>query len=143
MIDRYITEQIKKRGITVYDILGGPSIDPEPDNWAKPYNERVRCNRFKSRYWDHRLCELLTEGEFDPDNPYKNLAIHPKDLVRHWWNNYADQEALIEDIFEDLLTVYKDRMLPEEKEDESLDFSDAFDDALEPLEDYPVRKKVC
>ena len=50
--------------------MGGPSIDPEPDNWAKPYNERVSCNRFESQYWDHSLCELLTEGEFDPDRPY-------------------------------------------------------------------------
>jgi len=85
MIDRYITEQIKKRGITAYDIIGGPSIDPEPDNWAKPYDERVRCNRFTSQHWDHRLCEILTEGDFDPYKPYKNLAIAVKNLVRHWW----------------------------------------------------------
>ena len=127
MLDRYITEQIKKRGITAYDIMGGPSIDPEPNNWAKPYNERIRCNRFQSEHWDHRLCELLTEGEFDSVNPYKNLKIPVKELVRYWWNNLADQESIVEDALESIMTVYKDRMLPKKQEEKPVDVSDAFD----------------
>lgn len=110
----------------MYDILSGPSVDPEPQNWAKPFGERVRSNRFASQYWDHRLCELLTEGEFDPNKPYKSLAIPVRDLVRYWWNNLADQEAIIANALEGILTVYKDRMLPEEPEKEAVGFSDAF-----------------
>lgn len=127
MIDRYIMRQIRIKGITAYDIIGGPSIDPEPDNWAKPYNERIRCNRFKSKYCDHRLCELLTEGDFNPQKPYENISIPVKDLIRYWWNNMADQESIIADAFEDILTEYKDRMLPEKEEEKSIDFSDTFD----------------
>ena len=133
MIDRYIMEQIKKGGITAYDIIGGPSIDSEPDNRAKPYNERIRCNRFQSQYWDHRLCELLTEGDFNPKKPYENLAIPVKDLIRYWWDNLADQEAVIEAAFDAILTVYKDRLLPEEEEEETVDFSDSSEAILNNL----------
>jgi hypothetical protein len=76
------------------------------------------------------LCELLTKGEFNPREPYKNLAIPIKDLVRYWWNNLADQEEFIAEAFEDILTVYKDRLLPEEKEEERVDFSEMFEDIL-------------
>lgn len=85
-----------------------------------------RWNKLSSLSWDYKLCELLTEGEFDPDNPYKNLAIPAKDLVRYWWKNIADREAVLQGVLEDVLTVYKDRMLPKEEE-ESVDVSDAFD----------------
>ena len=132
MIERYIMRQIRIKGITAYDIIGGPSIDPEPDNWAKPYNERIRCNRFQSKYWDHRLCELLTEGDFNPQKPYENISIPVKDLIRYWWNNMADQESIIADAFDDILTEYKDRLLPAKEEEERMDYSDVFiDDYLE------------
>ena len=130
-IDAYITSKIQKRGITLYDIIGGPSVDPEPCNWEKSFPERVRSNRFSTDYSDTRLCELLTEGEFDPDNPYKRLAIPIKDLVRYWWNNIADQEAVIEEIFDAIMTHYKDSLLPEEPEEERPDYSDAFDQVVE------------
>jgi len=128
MIDRYITQQIRKRDITLHDIIGGKYIDPEPGNTKQHYKHRARWNRFSSSRWDFRFCELLTEGEFDPDLPYNNLAIPVKDIVRYWWNNIAYQEAIIEDIFEDILTCYKDRMLPEVQEEKPMDLKDAFDE---------------
>lgn len=131
MVDRYITGQIRKRGITLYDIIGGKYIDPNPEKKDQPANQRARWNRFSSSSWDYRLCELLTEGEFDPHHPYKSLAISPKNLVRYWWNNCVDQEAFLEDIMEDILTLYKDRMLPKEKYEKETDISDACDGLLE------------
>jgi hypothetical protein len=129
-IDRYITEQIKELDITLYDILGSPYVDPEPQNHDKSYNERIRPNRFSSQYWDQRLCELLTIGEFNPNRPYEKLAIPLKDLVRYWWDNIADQEAILEDALGDILTVYKDRMLPDGEEE--LEYiSDVLDRLLE------------
>jgi hypothetical protein len=129
-VDRYITKQIKELDITLYDIIGGPYVDPEPKNHYKPYAERIRPNRFSSQYWDLRLCELLTLGEFNPDRPYEKLAIPLKDLVRYWWDNIADQEAILEDALGDILIVYKDRMLPEgEEEPEHITY--AFDRLLE------------
>ena len=70
---------------------------------------------------------FYTEGEFYPDRPYENLAIPVKKLVRYWWNNLADQEAIIEDAFEDILTIYKARLLPEKDEEETVDFSVALE----------------
>ena len=130
-IDRYIRDQIKARDITLYDFIGGKYIDPNPEDKSSFPNERARWNRFKSEAYDLRLCELLTEGDFDPSFPYNNLAIPMKDLVRYWWNTIADQEAVIEDICDELLTAYKDRMLPKEPEEEPVDISDAFDELLE------------
>jgi hypothetical protein len=128
-IDRYITDQIRKRDITLYDIIGGKYIDPTPEKKGQNPNERARWNRFSSLYWDLRLCELLTEGEFNPDLPYNNLSVPLKDLVRYWWNNCVDQEAMLGDILEDILTLYKDRMLP--KKEEPVEISDAFHSVVE------------
>jgi hypothetical protein len=128
-IDAYITRQIRKRGITLYDIVGGQSIDPEPDNWTKSYQERVRCNKFITDTFPSRLCELLTDKrKFDPEHPYDNLKILLKDLVRYWWNNIVDQEDILFEILDGIMTIFKDRMLPPQPEEEPPDYSDAFDD---------------
>jgi hypothetical protein len=83
-IDSYITRQIRKRGITLYDMTGGEYIDPDPENKREPANTRARWNRFTYLSDELRMCELLAKGEFDRDLPYKSLAIPLKDLVRYW-----------------------------------------------------------
>ena len=45
------------------------------------------------------------------------------------WNTIADQEAMIESVLSDILSVYKDRMLPDDEVEP--DYSDAFDEILE------------
>jgi hypothetical protein len=130
-VDAYIAEQIRKRKITLYDIIGGEYIDPDPEDKSSCPNERARWNKFKCLSGDLRFCELLTEGEFDPDLPYNKLAIPIKDLVRYWWNNCVDQEAFLEDILEEILLIYKDRMLPDEEK--PVDISDSFDELLEAI----------
>lgn len=130
MIDRYITEQIRKRGITLYDIIGEEYIDPDPHNVDGQASQRARWNRFKTLSGDLRFCELLTEGDFDEYNPYRGLAIPVKDLVRYWWDNIVDHDLVLGEIFGDIMDFYKDKMLPEEQEEE-LDLSDSFDELLE------------
>ncbi|MEW6664147.1 MAG: hypothetical protein AB1512_02855 [Thermodesulfobacteriota bacterium] len=127
-IDQYITWQIKKRKINLYDMIGGEYIDPDPGNVETPVGQRARPNRFKTLSGWERLCELLTKGKFDPDNPYGSLAVPLRDLVRYWWTNMVDQDVILENIFDDIFTVYKDRLLPKEKEEERPDFSDALDE---------------
>ena len=78
-----------------------------------------------------RMCELLTEGEFDPDRPYGNLGIPLKDIIRYWWNEIADKEIILDTVFEDLFVGYKDRMLPEEPEEPQPDYTDSLDGLLE------------
>jgi hypothetical protein len=130
-IDNYITSQTEKRDVTLYDIIGGPCVDPDPGNMIKPFSERVRQNRFTTSAFEYRLCELLTEDEFDSDYPYENLAIPIKDIVRYWWNRIADQEAVLEGILEDIMVHYKDGLLPEEPEHETFEIPDAFDEVME------------
>ena len=58
-----------------------------------------------------------------------------KDLIRYWWDNLADQEVIIEDAFDAILTVFKDRLLPErEDEEKAVNFSDGFEEALKAAE---------
>ena len=129
-IDRYITTRLEERGVTPYDMIGGRFIDPDPENKMQPAHERARWNRFTCLSEELRFCELLTEGNFDPDLPYKNMAIPIKDLVRYWWKNIADQAGFLDLVFEDIFSYYTNRMLPE-KEEEGVDVSDAFDSMLE------------
>ena len=70
-------------------------------------------------------------GRFDPDRSYENLKIPLKYIVQYWWNNIADQEAVLQDVLEDVLTVYKDRMLPDRPEEVPFDTSDALDELRE------------
>jgi hypothetical protein len=132
-IDRYITSQIRKRGITPYDIIGDDYIDPTPQVYETPAGQRARWNRFSCSSWDLRLCELLTENGFDPDKPYANLSVPLKDLVRFWWNNCVDPELFVGEIFEDILLLYKDRMMPERKEKQP-DLSNGLDGLLEAVQ---------
>lgn len=132
-VDAYISKRIEDKGICLQDMIGPKYIDPEPYNKKQHWKERARWNRFKSLSGEMRLCELLTEGEFDPNRPYNDLGIPIKDIVRYWWNEMADQECIIEEIFEEIYTEYKDRMLPERPEEMLMDLTGAFDELLEAI----------
>jgi hypothetical protein len=129
MIDRYVMEQIRKRGITLYDFLGGSYIDPDPEGTGLPH-ERARYNRFQQEDWSFRMCELLSEGKFDEFAPYSKLVIPLKDLIRYWWNNIADADAFLDEIMGDLYDHFKDKLLPVEEE-RVLDASDVLDKILD------------
>ena len=141
MIDRYIIGQIRKRGITMYDILGDSYIDPDPDNGDVAAHSRMRPNRFTMSYSGYRLCELLTEGEFSEFDPYSKLAIPIKDLVRYWWDNIACQDCLLEEIFDDILIHFKDKINPKQPE-EAIDISNALDYLNEEQDYYLSRQNL-
>ena len=130
-VDSYITWQIRKRGITLYDMTGGEYIDPSPERVDLPVGQRARYNRFTTLSGELRLCELLTDSGFDPENPYGNLSVPVRDLVRYWWNNIADHEWLPDLAFDVIFTLYKDRMLPQEEEKTAPDLADALDEIME------------
>jgi hypothetical protein len=130
-VDAYITKRLKERDICLQDMIGPKYIDPDPENKRQHWKERARWNRFKSTTGEMRLCELLTEGKFHSEKPYDNLTIAPRDIIRYWWKNIADQEYVLGMVFEEVFTEYKDRMLPEEQEEELLDHTEALDGLLE------------
>ena len=118
-----ISEEIKKRGITWLDMIGGRYV-----SYDKDHKRIVRDNVFKSKDWSHRLIELISEGDYDPKAKKYLLKISLQDLVRFWWENIVCQEDLIADIFEDIYIHFKDKMAPEKKEEPrpeyDLDFSE-------------------
>jgi hypothetical protein len=105
-------------------------VDPEPGS-MKLYQDRVRPNRFRSREYDGKLCELCTPaGKFNPALPYSNLEVSLKDLVGYWWNNLVDQDDFIYGVMDDILTVHKDRLLPKPKPEPVMDYSHALDGVM-------------
>jgi hypothetical protein len=108
-IDKYISSRIRKNGIGLPELLS-PEISPS---------------------WSLKLCEILTEGDFDPYDPYRKLTIPLKDIVRYWWDNCIEPELFLGEIFEDIMTIYKDRMLPPEKAEPRTDLSGAIYGILE------------
>ena len=104
-VDAYISNRVHDLDLQLYDFING------------------RVN----------IYQILTEGEYDPFNPYDNLSVPLKDLVRYWWNNFADQDGFIDDILDHIYTEFKDRMLPPKMEQPEPDYSDAFDKVAEGL----------
>jgi len=66
-----------------------------------------------------------------PGGSLQEVTVSLKDLVHCWWNNCVEKELVLEDIFEDILEHYKDRMLPPEEPKERADISNGFDGILE------------
>lgn len=102
-VDTYITKRVSDLGLTLHDFI----------------------------YRGVDMCQVLTEGDYDPYNPYGNLAVPLKDIVRYWWNNFADHDAIIDMALCDLETEYKDRLLPEKEPEKYPDTSDLMDGLLE------------
>ena len=82
-VDAYITQRLRERDVCLQDMIGPKYIDPEPENKKQHWTERARWNRFKSITGEMRLCELLTDGQFDSERPYSNLTIPTKDIIRY------------------------------------------------------------
>jgi len=98
-IDDYISKKLKDLDITLGDFI----------------NNRV-C-----------MAEILTDGEYDQFNPYGSLTFPVRDIFRYWWTKYADQDAVIDMVLDDLMTEYKDRLLPDQECGQSVDLTDAID----------------
>ena len=130
-VDTYITRRLEEKDVCLQDMIGPKYIDPDPENKIQHWNERARWNRFSYVTGELRMCELLTEGKFNSNRPYDNLGVASKDIIRYWWNNIVDREAILDVVFDEIFTEYKDRMLPDEPEEELPDHSEAFDELLE------------
>ena len=110
-IEEYIWFQIRERGITWMDMIGGPAISYDVDH------ERVcRNNIFKAGSWPDRLIELLSEESIDPFQDGPVLQVPVQDLMRYWWDVCIDQDDLLEDILEDIYVHFKDQLAPSEQE---------------------------
>jgi len=121
-IERMILKEIKNRGITWLDMVGGRSISYDVD-----HQRVVRNNMFEAESWPDRLIELIGVGEYDQHAEHYVMRVSIQDLMRFWWNNCISREDMVDDILEDIYTHFKDMLLPEEEvkpgPDYDVDFS--------------------
>jgi hypothetical protein len=124
-IEKLIMNEIEKRGITFYDMVGmsNQNIDPRPEDKSESSNKRARRNRFEALLGGRRIIELLCVREY---NLYEDLAILKisfQDLFRFWWNNCVVKELVVEEVLDDIFDYFTDLMSPKEEEKEKMDFT--------------------
>jgi len=122
-IEALILGEIRKKGITYYDMKSLPShgIDEDPeDKTTTPSQKRIRSNRFTTCFGSERMKELLCKDEYSPYNEVVTLKVPLQDLFRFWWNKCVVQEYVVDDVLEEVFEYFTSLMAPaEKKEDET------------------------
>jgi hypothetical protein len=128
-IETLVMDEIKKRGVTVYDMIGlsKSNIDPNPEDKSKPSNQRARTNKFNGIAESDRMEELLCVGDYNKYKSFQPLKVSFQELFRFWWNRCIVQELFVDEILGEIFTYFTDQMRPPEKEEERLDTSIDFD----------------
>ena len=124
-IEKLIWKEIRKKKVTLYDMIGMDYIDPDPKDKTKLSNQRFRRNRFRETFSEHRMKELICVGEYNPYNDMPLLKVSLQDLFRFWWNNCITKELVVEEILGDIFEYFADQMKPVMESDEmdlTLDF---------------------
>ena len=111
-IEKLIWNKLRKKKVTLYDMIGGDYIDPDPKDKAKLSNQRFRRNRFMETFGEHRMKELLCVGKYNPYNDMPLLKVSLQDLFRFWWNNCITKELVVEEILGDIFEYFADQMKP-------------------------------
>jgi hypothetical protein len=124
-IERLVIDELKKRAITFYDMIGSKdqNIDPDPEDKTRPANKRARRNRFRGGSERERMTELLCLGEFNPYESLPPLKVSLKDLFRFWWNRCISQDLVVEEILEDVFSYFTELMRPPQKKPEQMDMT--------------------
>lgn len=124
-IEKLIWKEIRKKKVTLYDMIGMDYIDPDPEDKTKLSNKRFRRNRFRETFRKHRMKELICVGNYNPYNDMPLLKVSLNDLFRFWWNNCITKELVVEEILQDIFEYFADQMKPMRESDEmdlTLDF---------------------
>jgi hypothetical protein len=124
-VEKLIWREIKKRDITIYDMIGLPNhgVDPNPENKIEAGPRRSRSNRFKETFGSGRMKEILCVGKYNPYEDYPPLKISLEDLFRFWWNRCIDQYLFVDEILDDIYDHFTEQMRPPEEETESMDLT--------------------
>lgn len=104
-IEKLIMQEMRKRKITLLDMISGEMVDPDPAS-LQAIGQRVRQNRFNSMWPSERMHELLLQKT----TPELKVSLH--DLFRFWWNRCIEKELVREEILEGLYDYFKDKMIP-------------------------------
>jgi len=129
-VEKLISREIKKRDITIHDMIGMPGhgVDEHPEDKITPPCEKgIRSNRFQSFMGCERMRELLCVGKYSKWDDFPPLKIAFQDLFRFWWNRCVQQEEVVDEILEDIFTYFTAFMQPLRKEEPRMDLSVDFD----------------
>ena len=125
-VERLIWKEIKKRDITIHDMIGMPGhgVDPNPEDKITPPCEKgIRSNRFQSFMGCDRMKELLCVGKYSEWDDYPPLKIPFQDLFRFWWNRCVQQQEVADEILEDIFTYFTALMQPQQQEEPQMDLT--------------------
>jgi hypothetical protein len=125
-VEKAIWKEIRKRDITIHDMIGlpGHGVDPNPDDKITPRCEKgIRSNRFQSFMGCDRMKELLCAGKYSEWEDYPPLKIPLQDLLQFWWNRCVVQEYVVDEILEDIYEHFTEKMRPPQEEPEQMDLT--------------------
>jgi hypothetical protein len=146
-LERLIWKEIKKRDITIHDMIGMPGhgVDTNPeDKITPPCKKGIRSNRFESFMGCDRMKELLCVGKYSEWDDYPPLKIPFQDLFRFWWHRCVVQEYVLDEVLEDIFEYFTEKMRPAQKEEPQMDFTLDFEQVLifTALEDTPRQMTI-
>ena len=111
-IEKMIWDEIRKKKITLSDMIGGEIVDPDSDDKTTLSNQRARQNRFTELFSEHRMKELLCVGEYNPYNDLPLLKVDFQDLFRFWWNRCISKELFADEVLGEIFDYFADQMKP-------------------------------
>jgi hypothetical protein len=125
-VEKLIWKEIKKRDITIHDMIGlpGHGVDEHPEDKTTGLCDKgIRSNRFQSFMGCDRMKELLCVGKYSEWDSYPPLKIPFQDLFRFWWNRCVQQEEVADEILENIYEFFSEKMRPPQKEEPHMDLT--------------------
>ena len=122
-IEKIIWDEIRKKKITLSDMIGDEIIDPDPDDKTTLNNQRARPNQFSELFSEHRMKELLCIGEYNPYNDMPLLKICFQDLFRFWWNRCISKELFADEVLGEIFDHFADQMKPPATEKQQMELT--------------------
>ncbi len=117
-IEKIIWDEIRKKKITLSDMIGGEIVDHDPNDKTTLSNQRARRNRFSELFSEHRMKELLCFDEYNPYNDMPLLKICFQDLFRFWWNRCISKELFADEVLGEIFDYFANQMKPEDESDQ-------------------------
>ena len=125
-VEKLIWKEIKKRDITIHDMIGlpGHGVDEHPEDKVTPISEKgIRSNRFQSFMGCDRMKELLCVDKYSGWDDFPPLKIAFQDLFRFWWNRCVEQGSVVDDLLDDIFEFFSEKMRPAQKEEPKMDLT--------------------
>ena len=124
-IEKLILKEIRKRKVSLQDMIGGEFIYPDSDYKTNLSNQDYRRNRFKETFSEYRMKELLCVSEYNELNDMPLLKISFQELFRFWWNRCISKELFADEVLGEIFDYFADQMKPVNAPDQmdvTLDF---------------------